>query len=66
MSAHPRQQLLLDEVRRTGSISVEALASRLEVTASRVDVLVTDAPPPQPFERLLDEHAVRCLVAGAS
>jgi DeoR family glycerol-3-phosphate regulon repressor len=36
MSIHPRQQRLLDEVRRNGSLSVDALASRLEVTAQTV------------------------------
>jgi DeoR family glycerol-3-phosphate regulon repressor len=36
MSVNPRQQQLLEEVRRNGSISVEVLAERLEVTPQTV------------------------------
>jgi DeoR family glycerol-3-phosphate regulon repressor len=36
MTVNPRQQRLLDEIRRSGALSVESLASRLEVTAQTV------------------------------
>lgn len=33
---------------------------------AQIDVLVSDAPPPEPFMSLLREHGVRCVVAGES